>query len=359
VIAPAFFILLSARFFSGTKAMQSSAVLKPFIPPPNLKGLFVGSGSDGLNDARMAQAVLDLVTDTDVEKQPTVLYLGTATYDLNGPRERQTEQLKALGCHIKSLDLIHAAPGIVELRDAVESSDIILVSGGNTLFAVDRWKRLGLDNLLQQAMLRGAALAGGSAGAICWFSAGHSDSMDPDTYKTAMLQAAAADSTRTTTKSADESSAAPTSACEAKEWEYIRIPGLNFLPGLVCPHHDKVQSNGVLRAMDFDQMLLRHPEELGIGIDHWAALELNNGRYRVISLEDKEGSVLPDGSFSQDRHGKPGIWIKQVQNGNVVRSLCPESGMISDLLRFPIAIVDDERVEICRQENPDDGPVPA
>ena len=26
---------------------------------------------------------------------------------------------------------------------------------------------------------------------------------------------------------------------EAKKWRYIRVPGLGFLPGLVCPHHDR------------------------------------------------------------------------------------------------------------------------
>ena len=90
------------------------------------------------------------------------------------------------------------------------------------------------------------------------------------------------------------------------------MPGLGFLPGLVCPHHDKVQSNGVLRAADFDVMLLRHAAEMGIGIDHWAALVVAGGRYRVMSLEGKEGSVLPDASFSPDRQGVPGIWLKQV-----------------------------------------------
>lgn len=134
---------------------------------------------------------------------------------------------------------------------------------GNTLFAVDRWVRLGLKDMLRQAMLRGAVLTGGSAGAICWFEGGHSDSMDPDTYKSKMLAAA-------TDAGGDESSTAPAAGAAAKPWEYIRVDGLGFLPGLVCPHHDKTQSNGVLRASDFDQMLLRHSSELGIGIDHWA-----------------------------------------------------------------------------------------
>jgi dipeptidase E len=36
-------------------------------------------------------------------------------------------------------------------------------------------------------------LSGGSAGAICWFNGGHSDSMDPATYKNAMVKATFSD----------------------------------------------------------------------------------------------------------------------------------------------------------------------
>jgi dipeptidase E len=46
-------------------------------------------------------------------------------------------------------------------------------------------------------------------------------------------------------------------------WEYTRVPCLGILPGLVCPHHDRVQSNGVLRATDFEEMMKRHPGEQG------------------------------------------------------------------------------------------------
>jgi hypothetical protein len=40
-------------------------------------------------------------------------------------------------------------------------------------------------------------------------------------------------------------------------WEYVRVEALAVLPGLLCPHFDKTQSNGVLRATDFDAMLKR------------------------------------------------------------------------------------------------------
>lgn len=47
-----------------------------------------------------------------------------------------------------------------------------------------------------------------------------------------------------------------------KDWDYIRVDGLGFIPGLCCPHHDRIQSNGILRAYDFDEMLLHHPTEV-------------------------------------------------------------------------------------------------
>merc|ERR1719343_888789 len=115
---------------------------------------------------------------------------------------------------------------------------------------------------------------------------------------------------------------------DEKDWEYIRVPGLGFLPGLICPHHDKIQSNGVLRATDFDKMLQRHKGERGIGIDHWAALIVSDGKYKVLSLDDKVGSVVLDGNDVKFRAGEgvPGVWIKDVVDGDVDARLCEEEG---------------------------------
>ena len=313
-----------------------------FDAPPKLRGLFVGSGSDGLNEPWMTQAILDLVEDKD--KKPNVLYLGTATYDLPGPRQRQTHCFVEAGCDVTSLD-VDSGNIPDDMAAMVEAADVIVVSGGNTLYAVDAWKRLGVHDLLRKAMHRGAVLTGGSAGGICWFDGGHSDSMDPSSFRGAML--AAAD------KGGDESSDAPLHAKDNKPWEYIRVDALGFLPGILCPHHDKRQSNGVLRAKSFDAMLLEHPTEFGIGIDHFAALELCDGNFRVLSLEGKEGSVLPDGTFSPDRKGVPGIWLKKVlDDGRVHSMLCPPSGKVCDLLRHPSKISHDPRVDECRKLNP-------
>eukprot|EP00008_Paramoeba_atlantica_P009973 CAMPEP_0201480066 /NCGR_PEP_ID=MMETSP0151_2-20130828/4644_1 /ASSEMBLY_ACC=CAM_ASM_000257 /TAXON_ID=200890 /ORGANISM="Paramoeba atlantica, Strain 621/1 / CCAP 1560/9" /LENGTH=317 /DNA_ID=CAMNT_0047861817 /DNA_START=85 /DNA_END=1038 /DNA_ORIENTATION=- len=308
--------------------------------PKQLRGVFAGAGSDGLNEPQICKAILQQTGKVN----PHVVYIGTATYDLQAPRLRQTAFFSQAGCKVTSLDVAIHKPPTNEMKQQIEEAEIIVVSGGNTLYAIDRWHQIELDILLREAMERGVVLTGGSAGAICWFDGGHSDSMDPDTYREAMLSASQQ-------AGGDESSAAPEDPSEAKKWEYIRVPGLGFLPGLVCPHHDKVQSNGVLRADDFDQMMLRHPKERGICIDHWAALSVQKGEYEVISLEGREGSV-GEGTFQRDRSGKPGVWIKRVIDGVVQASICPMKGKLEDILEATQQITEDPRIHECRQKNP-------
>ena len=106
----------------------------------------------------------------------------------------------------------------------------------------------------------------------------------------------------------------------------------------------------MLRADDFDQMLMRHPGEYGIAIDHWAALVVEGDKYRVLSISGKVGSVSADSTF-QPGKGRPGIWLKQVVDGSVKKTLVPASGKVCDILRPATKIVDDPRVEVCRTEN--------
>ena len=138
------------------------------------------------------------------------------------------------------------------------------------------------------------------------------------------------------------------------------------MPGLCCPHHDRVQSNGILRATDFDAMLHRHPTEVGICIDHNAAFLIDHDVYRVITPipQDGEapfpGSVADDGSFSAERLGSPGVWIKEmVDCGTRVKCWqCPTHGKINDLLKVPETInVSIRHMNRAALLNPDDGPM--
>jgi peptidase E len=56
------------------------------------------------------------------------------------------------------------------------SMDAIVVSGGNTLNQQAIWKAQGIDVVLREAWNRGIVLGGASAGSLCWFDEGTTDS---------------------------------------------------------------------------------------------------------------------------------------------------------------------------------------
>ena len=56
------------------------------------------------------------------------------------------------------------------------SMDAILVGGGNTLNMIAIWKAQGIDVALRKAWESGVVLGGGSAGSLCWFEHGSTDS---------------------------------------------------------------------------------------------------------------------------------------------------------------------------------------
>jgi peptidase E len=67
-----------------------------------------------------------------------------------------------------------------DVRELVLGSDLILVGGGNTANMLAIWRVHGFDELLREAHERGIVLAGSSAGMICWFDAGVTDSFGPE-----------------------------------------------------------------------------------------------------------------------------------------------------------------------------------
>ena len=111
-----------------------------------------------------------------------------------------------------------------------------------------RWRRLGVDALLREAYARGAVLCGVSAGAICWFDSGHSDSM---------------------------------SFYNPEDWDYIAVTGMGLLRGLACPHYNG-ETDGVPRRQSFHDMV-RRKRGIGIAIDNDCALAVVDDGYRVLS----------------------------------------------------------------------------
>jgi len=68
-------------------------------------------------------------------------------------------------------------------RDVFLSMDGIVVSGGNTLNQQAIWKVQGIDEILREAWDRGIVLGGASAGSLCWFEEGTTDSRPQEVTK--------------------------------------------------------------------------------------------------------------------------------------------------------------------------------
>ena len=111
------------------------------------------------------------------KQNPNVLFIGTASRDADGYIEAITKEFKFLKCEVKSLCLCSKNYDEKGIDTLLSWSDIIYVGGGDTISMMQIWKQYRLDEKLKQIYERDlAVLTGLSAGAICWFNCGHSDS---------------------------------------------------------------------------------------------------------------------------------------------------------------------------------------
>lgn len=67
-----------------------------------------------------------------------------------------------------------------DLAEHLLGCDVIAVTGGNTANLLAIWRLHGIDAMLRDAWAAGVVLTGSSAGMICWYEAGITDSFGPD-----------------------------------------------------------------------------------------------------------------------------------------------------------------------------------
>ena len=211
------------------------------------------------------------------KKHPKLLFIPTASSDSELYWSHVQEHFgKFLRCQTDVLFLIKERPSREEVRRKVLSADIIYVGGGNTLQMMRIWRRLGVDKLLKVAYENGVVLSGISAGSICWFDSGHSDSM---------------------------------SFYNPRSWKYINVRGLGLIKGIHCPHYSG-RTRGIPRRRDFRD-LIRRTGGIGIAIENNCAIEFIDGRfYKVIASKDharaykvfkRVGKVIAR-QIQQDKH---------------------------------------------------------
>jgi dipeptidase E len=183
------------------------------------------------------------------KENPKLLFIPTASSDSDVYWMHVQEYFGGfLKCKTDALFLIKERLTKEQIRRKLFAADIIYVGGGNTLLMMRLWRRLGVDKLLIAAYENGTVLSGISAGSICWFDSGHSDSM---------------------------------SFYNPRKWKYINVKGLGLISGIHCPHYNSM-TLGVPRRKHFRDMI-RRTGGIGIAIDNNCAFEFIDDRfYKVI-----------------------------------------------------------------------------
>ena len=196
-------------------------------------------------------------------EDPAVCFLGTATGEASVPRFY--EAFTSDRCRPSHVDLF----GIPrpDWREHLLSRDLIFVGGGNTASMLGVWRAHGVDQVLRQAWERGVVLAGGSAGAICWFEAGVTDSFRA---------------------------------------ELDGIGCLGWLPGSCCPHYDGEEQRRPAYAR-----LLAEGFPPGIAIDDSAA-----ARFEGTELAEVVAAADGSTAYRVDRDGETPLEARRLTGGS-------------------------------------------
>ena len=104
---------------------------------------------------------------------PKICFIPTATGDDQGYIDNFYKAFNELGCETSHINFFKRT---IDLKSHILNQDIIYVGGGNTKSMLAIWKEWGLDLILEEAYQEGIIMSGVSAGAICWFKKGITDS---------------------------------------------------------------------------------------------------------------------------------------------------------------------------------------
>ncbi len=167
------------------------------------------------------------------KKVPRVCFIGAAHGDADMGRLRFYAGFSQFDCKPSHLPLFARTPR--DLESFVMEHDAIYVGGGNTRSMLAVWREWQLDVYLRTAWQRGIVLGGASAGSICWFGQGVTDSI-----------------------------AGPLTALDC----------LGFLPGSNCPHYD----SEALRRPTYRELVASSKISEGVAVDDGAALHYVDGK---------------------------------------------------------------------------------
>ena len=109
------------------------------------------------------------------QARPKLCVLNTAVGDDPNAYLRFYDRLAETPARVRHLALF-PMPNVTDPEDLLMSQDVIFVGGGSVANMVAVWRVHGIDEILRKAWHAGIVLAGSSAGGICWFEGGTTDS---------------------------------------------------------------------------------------------------------------------------------------------------------------------------------------
>ena len=212
----------------------------------------IASGGGGfgrsLDDLRQERYILE----QSGAERPKVGFLPQASCENGEYIARFYEAFTRLGAEPTLVSLF----GVVrpEWEERLLAQDVIYVGGGNTRSMLALWREWGVDRVLRQAWENGTVLAGVSAGAICWFEQGVTDSV----------------------------------------WPLGVLACLGFLEGSCCPHFDGEAE----RRPAYTSMLAEGRIGAGIALDDHAMAHFVDGELRkvVCSSDTAQGCRMSAGA---------------------------------------------------------------
>jgi len=199
----------------------------------------------GKDNAALYEYLIKLAEARKAGKRKThFLFVATASGDRAGYFKKTAGIARPLGCSVKPLYLIRRSYTQEALDRLLAWADVVYVCGGDTLNMIRVWKETGFDLRLREIFdTDSALLAGTSAGGICWFGRGFSDS-------------------------------SPTPEYGPHGW----VAGLDFLPGRdFCPHFGS-------RGKAFKQAL-KDSHTDGIALSDSTAYLYDNGKESFIKAD--------------------------------------------------------------------------
>ena len=106
---------------------------------------------------------------------PAICFLPQASGENSDYIVRFYSAFSRLPCRPSHLSLFK--PPAADLESFILEKDILYVGGGNTRSMLALWRQWELDRILRRAWRAGVVLSGVSAGSICWFEQGVTDSI--------------------------------------------------------------------------------------------------------------------------------------------------------------------------------------